>query len=153
MTAWVGTLGNDTHDSTTENIQYGLDGDDGMSYSGLLTQALYGGEGNDNIVAAGLGGAAFGENGADILSTGVFPFVDLYGGAGDDYITDYGGTAYGDDCHRRADGGRTNGPHQSRLSRPRFRCERGGAGPRCRFLPALGVLAPPESLPPLLKEK
>ncbi|GKQ53009.1 calcium-binding protein [Bradyrhizobium sp. Ce-3] len=87
MTTYVGTLGNDVYNadySATDDVVYGLDGDDTL----YGTQAtMEGGDGNDEIVNAGI---SYGGNGNDFLhmtASNVLPIQAGYGGAGDDVLS------------------------------------------------------------------
>src|SRR5262245_36012854 len=78
MTTFVGTLGDDTHNGT-EDVMYGLDGNDTLSGTGPFGTTMYGGNGNDS------------------LSGGQFnaPFDTMFGGEGNDVLSGFG-SFYGD---------------------------------------------------------
>ncbi|MBX9873573.1 MAG: hypothetical protein K2X84_01865, partial [Beijerinckiaceae bacterium] len=76
MVTYVGTLGDDIH-AGSETVQYGLDGNDQLSYNTIGTAILYGGEGDDQLrYAAGpeSGGTAYGGSGNDTIEANFLAF-------------------------------------------------------------------------------
>jgi Ca2+-binding RTX toxin-like protein len=95
-------IGSDTADDShvgTEEIQYGLGGDDFLLPSAVLAVTLYGGDGNDDLNGRLQDDELYGERGNDILAGGGGRDL-LAGGSGDDTLsaegddTLYGGTGH-----------------------------------------------------------
>nr|WP_314085243.1 calcium-binding protein [uncultured Shinella sp.] len=96
MVTYVGTLAADNH-TGTEDIMYGLDGDDFLEVNGKSYAILYGGEGNDTLNfldGTSSGGDIYGGSGDDFID-GDFEVAindDMYGDEGNDTINAYGGS-------------------------------------------------------------
>ena len=96
MVTYVGTLAADSH-SGTENIMYGLDGDDFLEVNGNSFAILYGGEGNDNLNfldGTNSGGDIYGGSGNDYIDGDAIVDIndDMYGDEGNDTVSSYGGS-------------------------------------------------------------